>query len=438
MLKDSHEIDINILINEYAQNFNQSLDMHERICVKNKDQFIFCANEADYGNVSVIGAGMKNLHNSCFLNATIQAIFHVPSVRNWLLAYEHKSLVGQSQNKCKCLICIVIKTLKESIVNSGKAISPFQLHRLIFLICPSMRIGRQEDSQEFLIHLMDKVDDTFVSQTFVLPDSILKKTTSLQDLLSGILSSTVTCLDCEYSSTTVQQFQEIIVSVKTGKKSLETALKEYFSAEPLTYKCKNCRKFSRSASKQLKLLDVPKVLIIVINRYDDYLQKIDTKDGDITFKPELNLNKILPIDTDINEQYCYKFASVIEHHGPTKNSGHYTATAQIKGKYYKFNDEEVYDSKFNAIKDAYIIIYENSSKMQDSTNIKQKLKLYKADNIRKAKKIKIHCNKFFKNLFNRKTGNISITKKNENNINTLQSENNEKVTVISNTKDNNN
>jgi ubiquitin C-terminal hydrolase len=34
------------------------------------------------------GRGFENLGNSCYLNATVQALFHIPSFVNWLLSDE--------------------------------------------------------------------------------------------------------------------------------------------------------------------------------------------------------------------------------------------------------------------------------------------------------------------------------------------------------------
>lgn len=40
------------------------------------------------GRKWLVGAGMMNMGNTCYLNSTLQALFHVPAIANWLLSDE--------------------------------------------------------------------------------------------------------------------------------------------------------------------------------------------------------------------------------------------------------------------------------------------------------------------------------------------------------------
>lgn len=36
-----------------------------------------------------VGSGMQNVGNTCYLNSTLQALFHVPAFANWLVSETH-------------------------------------------------------------------------------------------------------------------------------------------------------------------------------------------------------------------------------------------------------------------------------------------------------------------------------------------------------------
>lgn len=82
------------------------------------------------GSLSV-GSGMINLGNTCYLNSTLQALFHVPAFVNWLLSDPaHKNCVQNSdyQMHQDDVICAVIKTFKCSQQKTGTAMKPLCIY----------------------------------------------------------------------------------------------------------------------------------------------------------------------------------------------------------------------------------------------------------------------------------------------------------------------
>lgn len=46
-----------------------------------------------------VGAGMYNVGNTCYLNSTLQALFHVPALVNWLLSDPHHNSKCEQNGK---------------------------------------------------------------------------------------------------------------------------------------------------------------------------------------------------------------------------------------------------------------------------------------------------------------------------------------------------
>ena len=91
-----------------------------------------------------------NMGNTCFLNSTMQALFHVRSV----LQYFQESCNHHHVPKClqlgikNCITCAVKHTLSESI--NTPVLKPTQLVKKLSLICNRMVVGYQQDAHEYL------------------------------------------------------------------------------------------------------------------------------------------------------------------------------------------------------------------------------------------------------------------------------------------------
>ncbi|XP_011203696.2 ubiquitin carboxyl-terminal hydrolase 36 [Bactrocera dorsalis] len=304
-----------------------------------------------------VGVGMMNVGNTCYLNSTLQALFHVPSMANWLISdAKHIDECNSSEN---CIICAMIKTLEAS-QNNQSAIRPYLVYSKLKFICKHLLMGRQEDAHEFLRYLVEAMEKCFLTRfrNYKELDQYSKETTPLNQILGGYLKSAVRCLACGHVSVTFQHFQDLLLDIRKAD-TIEEALEGYFSRERLEdmgYKCESCKK-KVSATKQFSLERAPIVLCIQLKRFSVMGTKLNKQ---ITIKPRIDLSKFVS-RKEVGEQLTYKLVAMVTHLGASQHCGHYTAIGLTEtGSYYNYDDSYVRPVSVQNVcnTNAYIIFYE--------------------------------------------------------------------------------
>lgn len=277
-----------------------------------------------------ITKGLRNLGNTCFLNATLQCLLHTPPVYN-------------VKHSCKNFFCVLC-SLKE--LHSAQPGIPHRFLTNLPKVTRQFRLGRQEDAHELLRVLVNRMG----------PKDFY------ESVFGGTLKSKVKCKKCGYESDTFEPFLDLSLNV-TGSE-ITKCLENFFREEHLggsnKYKCERCKTIV-AASKQYFIKEPPLVLTLHLKRFNNFGQKDNRP---IRYPEKLNLSKFLIFE----ESTEYELYSVAVHVGHSCRSGHYFAF--VKGPndlWYDINDCSVSQASTSKVlnhNSAYILFYKKVEKFQ--------------------------------------------------------------------------
>ncbi|KAM9845569.1 ubiquitin carboxyl-terminal hydrolase 44 isoform 2-T2 [Aulostomus maculatus] len=409
--------------------------------------------------------GLRNLGNTCYMNSILQVLSHLHVFRECFLRLDltqalellasavHGQLAvkatsqfplvqrkgyqassgsgaglsgGASRGRSMELIqpkepsskhislCHELHTLFQ-VMWSGKwaLVSPFAMLHSVWQLIPAFRGYAQQDAQEFLCELLDKVQHELESTgkhttTAGVPQTqkrLIKQVLSVVNtIFHGQLLSQVTCLACDHRSNTVEPFWDLSLefperyhsnsreSAAQASCHLTEMLAKFTETEALEgniYACDQCNSRRRTSSKlvtlteaqkQLMVHKLPQVLRLHLKRFRwsgrNHREKIGVH---VSFDQLLNMEpyccrepspKGIPCSTPNSpssagsprpKHFLYELSAVVMHHGKGFGSGHYTA--------YCYNTEGGFwvhcnDSKLNVCSveevcraQAYILFY---------------------------------------------------------------------------------
>uniref|UniRef100_A0A3P9CTJ0 Ubiquitin carboxyl-terminal hydrolase 42-like n=1 Tax=Maylandia zebra TaxID=106582 RepID=A0A3P9CTJ0_9CICH len=101
----------------------------------------------NWAQVHLIGAGLQNMGNTCFLNSALQCLSYTPPLANYMLTREHSKTCHESGF---CMMCTMQNHIIQVFTNSGNVIKPIGVLNELGWIANHFRYGSQEDAHEFL------------------------------------------------------------------------------------------------------------------------------------------------------------------------------------------------------------------------------------------------------------------------------------------------
>lgn len=176
-----------------------------------------------------IGPGLMNLGNTCFMNSVLQCLLYTAPLRQEFLRLEHQKFCKREKF---CSVC-ALQNLFFKCSKQKNPVSPSHIANNLRSIARHFRLGRQEDSHEFLRFLVDQMHET-------LKGGKSNKTSLIQKMFGGTFANEVKCCFCSKVSTKLDPMMDLSLDIKNCS-SVEQALFKFIAAEKLCkenqYRC---------------------------------------------------------------------------------------------------------------------------------------------------------------------------------------------------------
>ncbi|CAA0819979.1 Ubiquitin carboxyl-terminal hydrolase 23 [Striga hermonthica] len=304
-----------------------------------------------------IGAGLRNLGNTCFLNSVLQCLTYTEPLAAYLQS-------GKHQISCRtsgfCALCAIQKHVSRALQSTGRIVEPKDLVSNLRCISRNFRIARQEDAHEYMVNLLESMHRCCLPSGVPSESPGAYEKSLVHKIFGGRLRSQVKCMQCSYCSNKFDPFLDLSLEIVKAD-SLLKALAHFTAKEQLDggakqYHCEQCKQKVR-ALKQLTIHKAPHVLTVHLKRFGSHApgQKIDKK---IAFGPTLDLKPFVtgPNDGDLN----YTLYGVLVHAGWSTRSGHYYCFVRTSsGMWYSLDDNQVVQVSERSVLEqkAYMLFY---------------------------------------------------------------------------------
>ncbi|AMD19420.1 HBR519Cp [Eremothecium sinecaudum] len=341
--------------------------------------------------------GLLNHGVTCYQNAAIQAMLHIPALQHYLFDIIQGKYNGIiSQNSVSQVFAETSKRMWAAETNSDKPsyINPKKLISRLEDINCMMSVWNQEDSHEYFMSLMSRLQEDSVPRGHKMTESII------YDIFGGMLQQRVECKSCGGVSITEQPIYDLSLHLK-GKKltksddqsigeggnqhssncstvngedapmpkrrySIEKSIRDFFNAELIKkvdnkegYVCEKC-KATTNAIKRNMILRAPETLLVHLKKFRFNGTSSSKMKQAVSYPKFMDLTEYC-VDSEKSLPVKYELIGVVVHEGRSLSSGHYIAHCkQPDGTWATYDDEYINKiTERNVLKEvnAYYLVY---------------------------------------------------------------------------------
>jgi ubiquitin C-terminal hydrolase len=324
--------------------------------------------------------GLYNFSLNCYMNSLLQCFYHIKGLRTSFI--DPKQFSEETQKVCHSLS----EVMKGLTYGDNYYYSPNNFKQTLGDINSLFAGCKGADVSDLYRTVVDSIideipfeypedDEDYENKKKIYEDAKkeVDPNNPINKELNYFYETIYRCpTDCNIYS--VQNDSSIIFDllkiskITNGTIDLKKCFDYYFrEIQNNEFYCSKCNCTHKSTSRD-KLLSLPKVLTIILNRGKGK-QFVD----EVEFGETINIQKYVD-DTFIkpkNRKFNYKLIGVSTHLGSSSNCGHYIAYCyrEKEKKYFCFNDERARMISFEELKNGepYILFYEQ---MDDITTPK--------------------------------------------------------------------
>ncbi|XP_072651323.1 ubiquitin carboxyl-terminal hydrolase 17-like protein 6 [Canis lupus baileyi] len=282
-------------------------------------------------DLSQVGAGLQNMGNTCYVNATLQCLTYTEPLASYVLSQKHGTAC---RKQTSCMLCTLQAHMTRVLCHPGRVLRPLPL------LLAAFHTHKQEDAHEYLMFILDAMQQACLPEDKPSDSQHAQDSTLIQHIFGGYWRSQIQCLHCQGISSTLEPYLDISLDIGAAQ-SVSQALEQLVKPELLegenAYHCSKCLE-KVPASKVLTWHSCAKVLILVLKRFSDFTGNKMTK--------EMQYPECLDMQHYLSEQRAgplvYVLYAVLVHAGWSCHSGRYFCFVKAgNGQWHKMDDAKI-------------------------------------------------------------------------------------------------